>query len=128
MVRANQNTQSMSMLLHHSHESQRHLDTFPMITVPLITPHVQRIRSSARYSQLVLGGFLGVLVSLDAVDLAEHDVLEAVSPRAFSLLRVPVPTVREPVLPQRGGQHQPELVPCNTTTPRQLLVILKHTP
>lgn len=64
------------------------------------------------YSQLVLGRLLRVLIALDPVDLPEHDVLEAVSPRPLGLLGVPVAGVREAVLSQGCGEHQPELVPC----------------
>lgn len=75
----------------------------------------QLVTISSCYSQFVLAWLLGVLVALYAVDLAEHDVLEAVGtgPR---VLGVPLAAVREPILSQRRGQHQPELIPCNNET------------
>lgn len=73
------------------------------------------VKERGYYSQFVLARFLGVLVALYTVDLAEHDVLEAVCSGA-RVLGVPLPAVREPILSQRSRQHQPELIPCNTHT------------
>ena len=48
-------------------------------------------------------GFLGTIVALQAVDLAVHDVLEAVGPGGSGVPGVPLPVVRVAVLPQGGG-------------------------
>jgi len=52
----------------------------------------------------------GRVISLYPVDSAVHDVFEAVRPGGPCVDGVPVTGVREPVLPQGGGQHQPKLV------------------
>jgi len=50
------------------------------------------------------------LVALYPVDLAVHHVLEAVRPAGPGVQGGPVALVSVAVLPEAGGQHQPELV------------------
>lgn len=78
---------------------------------PVKSRSERRVEQRKQESDLQSSRVSGTVVSFDAIDLPEHDVLEGVDSRRRQVW-VPLTVSRIPVLLQRRRDHQSELVSC----------------